>query len=278
MTEPKHVPAEGDREKVSVVIITKNEEVKIRRCLETVKWADEIVVVDQFSTDRTVEICLEYTDRIHQREMTEGFGPQKQFGVDKSTHRWILSIDADEWLSDELKQSLLGVLNGGLEYDGYEIMRRTSYMDYWVRHCGWYVPILRLFDRRKGRFNDSKVHEMVIVDGRVGRLQGDLLHESYSNMSQHLEKLNLFTDLDAQIVDGKGIVIRPSVYVWYFALKPLLYFMRKFFVMKGYKDGVRGFIISLFTAIALMLMHAKAWHIQEMRRRRHMVSTDLDSR
>lgn len=270
--------SENRREKLSVVIIARNEEDNIRRCLESVKWADEIVVVDQFSTDRTVEICTEYTDHIFQREMTEGFGPQKQFGVDQASHSWILSIDADEWLSDELKQSIHDVFDQGPEYDGYEFMVLTSYLGYWIRHCGWYVPHLRVFDRRSGRFNDSPVHEMVIVDGRVGRVEGDLLHQSYRDMHRHISKLNLYTDYDAQIVDAKGIVLKPRNYLWYFALKPMLSFLRKFFIMKGYQDGVHGFIISLFTAIAVMVMHVKAWHIQEMRRRGHTVSSDLSRR
>ena len=279
MAEPQPDDSTHERRiKLSVVIITKNEEDNIRRCLESVKWVDDIVVVDQFSTDRTVEICTEYTDNIYQREMTEGFGPQKQFAVEKARCDWVFSIDADEWLSPELRESLESVLADTPEYDGYEIMRRTSYLDYWVNHCGWYVPILRLFDRGQGRFNDSRVHEMVIVDGRVGRLEGDLLHKSYRDIHQHLEKLNLFTDFDAQIVDAKGIVLRSTNYLWYFAVKPFLSFLRKYFLMKGYKDGVHGFIISLFTALAVMFMHVKAWQIQETRRRKHMVSTGLDGR
>lgn len=270
--------SEERREAISVVVIAKNEEESIRRCLESVKWADEIVIVDQFSTDRTVEICTDFTDKIFQREMTDGFGPQKQFGVEHASQNWVLSIDADEWLSEELKQSIHEVFRQGPEYDGYEFMVLTNYLGYWIRHCGWYVPHLRLFDRRTGRFNDSRVHEMVIVDGRVGRLEGDLLHMSYHDLHQHMSKLDLYTDYDAQIVDAKGIVLRPSNYLWYFAIKPMLFFARKFFLMKGYKDGVHGFIISLFTAIALMVMHVKAWHIQEQRRRGHMVSSDPGSR
>ncbi len=255
------------RTPLSVVIITRNEESNIRRCLESVKWADEIVVVDQFSTDATVEICREYTDAVYQREMTDGFGPQKQFGVDQASHDWIFNIDADEWLSDELSKSLQEMLERGPEYEGYEVMRRTRYMGSWIMHCGWYVPILRLFDRRRGRYSDRRIHETIVVDGRVGRLQGDLLHESYHSIRQHIEKLNLFSDFDAQIIDARGVVLRPANYWWYFGVKPFLMFLRKFILMGGYKDGVRGFIISLLTGITGMVIYLKAWHIQEDRRR-----------
>jgi len=258
-------------EKVSVVIIAKNEEACIRRCLESVKWADEVVVVDDFSTDRTVAICREFTDKIHQKAMV-GFGEQKQFAVDHTTHDWVFSIDADEFVSDELRESILAAKRDGFTYDGYEVFRKTEYLGRWMFHCGWYVPILRLFNKKVGRFSDNKVHEFVIVNGRVGRLDGDLMHHTYRDIAHHIEKLNLFTSLDAEIVDGRGIVLKPANYLWYFALKPLLIFFRKYVVMKGYKEGVHGFLVSLFTAMAVTIIHAKAWEIQQNRQRKHVVA------
>ena len=278
MTDSPPAQPNPGRTELSVVIIARNEEANIRRCLESVKWADEIVVVDQFSVDATADICRQYTPAVHQRDMIDGFGRQKQFGVDQATHDWILSIDADEWLSEELSEAIQGVLDGGgPEYDGYEVMRRTRYLGHWVKHCGWHVPILRLFDKRRGGFSSRKIHEMIIVDGRVGRLEGDLLHESYRSMRQHVEKLNLFTDLDAEVIDGRGTVLKLSNFWWYFAVKPFLLFLRKFVVMGGYRDGVHGFIISLFTGLASTIMHVKAWEIQQRRRRQHGDSSDPTS-
>ena len=268
MAEPSQPRPKTERTKLSVVIITRNEELNIRRCLESVKWAEEIVVVDQFSTDRTQEICREYTSHIHQRDMVDGFGPQKQFGVGHATQDWILSIDADEWLSDELSQSLQGLLNGEApELHGYEVMRRTRYLGHWVMHCGWHVPIMRLFDRRHGGFNDRKIHETILVDGEVGLLDGELLHESYRSIRQHMEKLNLFSDFDAEVVDGRGVVLKPLNFWWYFAVKPILLFIRKFIFMQGFRDGISGFVISIFTGLATMIIYMKAWHLQEIRRR-----------
>ncbi len=250
---------------ISVVIITRNEEACIRRCLESVAWADEIVVVDQFSTDATVDICREYTDRIFERDMVDGFGRQKQFGVDHATHDWVFNIDADEWLSDELTASMQALLAGGPHDAAYEVMRRTQYLGKSIMHCGWYVPILRLFDRRRGGYNQRRIHEEIVVDGPVGLLDGDLLHESYHSIRHHVEKLNLFTDYDAQVMDERGIVLRPLNIWYYFGVKPLVMFLRKFILMAGFLDGVRGFIISMFTGVATMIIYMKAWHLQQER-------------
>jgi len=260
-------------ENITATIITRNEEGNIRRCLESLDWADEIVVVDDLSTDRTVEICREYTDRVFLRRM-DGFGEQKQYAVEQATHDWIFSIDADEFVSDELRASILRKKEEGFDCDGYEVFRRTEYLGRWIYDCGWYVPILRLFNRRAGQFNDNKVHEMVIVDGRVGRLEGDLIHHTYRDIAHHIEKFNQFTSLDAQIVDNKGIVLRPTNYLWYFVVKPFLAFLRKYVVLKGYKDGVHGFLISVFTGMIVFIMHVKAWELQKNRRRGHLAGTE----
>jgi len=260
--------ADTRRTPLSVVIITRNEEACIRRCLESVKWADEIVVVDQFSIDATVDICREYTDRIYERDMVDGFGRQKQFGVDHATHDWIFNIDADEWLSDELSASMQALLASGPQDAAYEAMRRTQYLGKSIMHCGWYVPILRLFDRRRGGYNERRIHEDIVVDGHVARLDGDLLHESYLSIRHHMDKLNLFTDYDAEVMDERGVVVRPLNFWYYFGIKPLIMFLRKYILMAGFLDGVRGFIISMFTGVATMIIYMKAWHLQHQRQQK----------
>lgn len=259
------------KKSISAVIITKNEEDRIKDCLDSVKWADEIIVVDSFSTDRTVEICRGYTDRVFQREM-KGFGEQKQFAVEKVASDWILSIDADEVVTEELRdeiQRLLNDLKGRSEqsekslYDGYKIYRKNIYLGKPMRYCGWYVPILRLFKKDKGKFNKKKVHEEIIVDGRVGLLKGEILHNTYRDISHHLEKIDTYTTYDVDEMVKRGIILKPSNYLWYLLFKPAAKFLQKYIVQKGILEGMHGFILSLHAAMVVFINYVKLWEMQK---------------
>jgi glycosyltransferase involved in cell wall biosynthesis len=264
------------KKSISAVIITMNEEDRIKDCLESVKWADEIIIVDSFSADRTVGICRGYTDKIFQREM-RGFGEQKQFAVEQASSEWILSIDADEVVTEGLRDEILKILNqdatppssppykGGEQggYDGFQIYRRNIYLGKPMRYCGWYVPILRLFKKDTGRFNEKKVHEEIIVNGRVGLLKGEILHNTYRNISHHLEKIDSFTDYDADELIKKGVVLKPSNYLWYFVFKPAARFFQKYIMQKGVFEGMHGFILSLHAAMVVFINYAKLWERQQ---------------
>jgi glycosyltransferase involved in cell wall biosynthesis len=250
------------RETLSVVIITKDEESNIRECLEGVKWAAEIVIVDDMSLDRTVAICREYTNKIFSRKM-DGFGAEKQYGIDKATGDWILSLDADERLSPELERGIKRILETGSHYEGYNIWRKTFYLGVWIRHCGWYNPAIRLFRRGKGKSDMRPVHESIVVSGDVGEIRSPMIHYSYKSIDQHVKKMIVYTDHEARLLYEKGVRVSGTQVIWLCAFKPLIAFVRKYFFMFGFLDGIRGLIISLFTAFTVFLNYAKVWQIQK---------------
>lgn len=250
------------RETLSVVIITKDEEANIRECLEGVKWADEIVIVDDMSLDRTAAICREYTDKIFFRKM-DGFGAEKQCGIDKATGDWILSLDADERLSPELENRIKRILETGSHYAGYKIWRKTFYLGVWIRHCGWYNSAIRLFKRGKGRSDMRYVHESIVVSGDVGEIKSPMIHYSYKSIDQHVKKMSVYTDHEARGLYEKGVRVSGARVIWLCGFKPFISFIRKYLFMSGFRDGIRGLIISLFTAFTVFLNYAKVWQIRK---------------
>lgn len=251
--------------RLSVIILTKNEEKNIRECLETVRWADEIIIVDDLSTDRTIEICREYTGKIYPKKL-DGFGAQKQFALEQAKGEWVLSVDADERIPRELVEEIRQTLAGTPAHDAYGIWRKSFYLGRWVRHCGWYNPVVRLFRKDKTRFDMKKVHEVVIVSGSTGYLKNSLIHYSYHSIAQHLDKIRLYTFYDAQQLYDDGVRIRPVETVWYIGLKPALAFLRKYIFLRGFLDGWRGLCISFFTGLAVELNYMKLLRLQKENR------------
>jgi len=251
-----------ERTRLSIVAITLNEEGNIRRCLDSVRFADEIIVVDSGSQDNTCSIAREYTDRVLFREM-HGFGDQKQFAVEQATGDWILSLDADEWVSEDLKGSLESLLSSvETPYDGYMIYRRNIFLGRPMRYCGWYRPILRLFRRGRARFNSKLVHEEVSLEGKAGLLKGDLMHEPYRDLFHHLEKIKLYAHLDAQELVSRGRRVYGFRAPVHLLLRPLWKFTEKYVLQQGFREGVHGMILSLMAAFNVFLIHANCWQIQ----------------
>ena len=187
---------------LSVIIITKNEALNIRACLESVKWAQEIIVVDSGSMDETVTICREFTPHVFIHDWP-GFGIQKNRALGYATQGWILSLDADERVTPELRTELETTMRAGTT-PGYEIPRLSSFCGRYMQHSGWYPDyVTRLFERNKGRFSNDLVHERVIIDGAVGRLQHRLLHESFRDLEQLLAKMNHYSSAGAQKVRSR---------------------------------------------------------------------------
>ena len=249
-------------DKLSVVILTKNEEAVIRDCLESVKWAHEIVIVDDYSTDRTVEICREYTDKIFQKKLN-GFSEQRGFGINKTSGDWIFHFDADEMAMPPLQEEIKAVLKNGTEYDGFLIPRPTNYLGSEIRYCGWNSKTMVLFRKEKGRYDGKLVHESVIVDGRIGHLKNNIMHRAYKNLSEHFSRMELYTSLDAEDMWRKGVRLNPLNYPVYFFMKPVFVFFRKYIFMGGIMDGVRGFFISVITAFIVFMNYAKLWEMQK---------------
>ncbi|PIE35940.1 glycosyl transferase [candidate division KSB3 bacterium] len=240
------------RQKLSVAIITFNEENRIRDALESVTWADEIVVVDSMSTDRTVDICCKYTEHVYQIPW-HGHVKQKQIATDKTSHDWVLSIDADERVSPELAKEIQQALIGTPRYAGYYMPRKTYYLGDWIRHCGWYPDYkLRVFQKQKGGWAGKDPHDKVEVQGLTTHFRGNLYHYTYRDISHHVQTLNSYSSISAGLktgsVSGAGIFFH-TVFT----------FFKKYILKQGFRDGTRGLIVCLLASFTVMLKYAKLW-------------------
>lgn len=247
--------------KISVVIITFNEERNIGRCLESLQdVADEIVVVDSFSMDRTKAICDEYDVRFEEHKF-EGHIQQKNYALSRAENDWVLSLDADEALTDELRVSISSVKSQEA-FDGYELKRLTNFCGKWVRHCGWYPDKkIRLWDKNKGQWGGQNPHDKVVMkEGvKIGQLDGDLLHYSFYELSEHIAQIQKFSSIAAQAAfeNGKRANLLTNIIIgpWYT-------FIKKFILQAGFLDGYTGFIISINTAYSKFLKYIKLREIQ----------------
>jgi glycosyltransferase involved in cell wall biosynthesis len=245
----------GSRDSCSAVIITRNEEKRLGPCLASVTWADEIVVVDAESTDRTVEVAQRFTDRIVVRPWP-GFAAQKNFAAGQARGDWILSVDADEEVGPELRAEILGVLAGRPAVDGYALPRRNIFWGRWIRHGGLYPDWqVRLFRRGRGRFVERAVHESVEVAGEVGRLRSPLIHRSYDNVAQFLERANRYSSLAADDLARRGGGGGPVPLL----LRPLGRFMTMYVLRGGFLDGTPGFLLAGLYAYYVFIRSAKVW-------------------
>ncbi|MGZ5044665.1 MAG: glycosyltransferase family 2 protein [Methylobacter sp.] len=242
---------------LSVIVITKNEAGHIARCLESVSWADEIIVLDSGSTDDTVSICRRYTDKVYQTDWP-GFGIQKQRAVDKATGDWILSIDADEVVTLELRAEIEKALQQE-HYRGYEIPRLSSYCGRQMRHGGWWPDhVLRLFRRDCGQFTDSAVHERIVVQGRTGRLTTPLLHDAFVSLDEVLHKVNCYSSLGAEMLYQKGTQSSISKAIF----KALWTFVRTYFLKLAILDGRQGLLLSISNAEGTYYKYVKLLELQ----------------
>ncbi|MBE9503976.1 MAG: glycosyltransferase family 2 protein [Proteobacteria bacterium] len=240
-------------EKLSVTIITLNEERKIRDALESVKWADEIVIVDSGSTDKTLEICRKYTDKVFHQDWP-GFVAQKNYATDKASHLWILSIDADERVTPELAEEIKAVLKAP-KADAYAIPRRVFYLGRWINYSGWYPDFkTRLFNRNVCRWKGEQVHEELSVNGKVDYLKGDINHLTFDSIADHIKTMNSYTSLAAR--EQKG---RAEASVIHLLFRPFFAFIKSFFLKQGFRDGMPGFIIAVAAACHVFYKYAKLW-------------------
>ena len=241
--------------RISAVIITYNEERNIERCLQSLRGiADEIVVVDSYSTDKTVELCKPFEAVILQHEF-EGFMQQKTWACNQAKYDYILSLDADEVLSPELIRSILEVKKDW-QADGYSVSRLTNYIGKWIRHSGWYPDRkLRLWDRRKGNWSGINLHESVkMQDGaNVQVLKGDLLHFSYHSTKQHLDQINKFTEIAA----CEGVAKGKNTLMFLIIVKTIWKFKRDYFFKLGFLDGSAGLLVCYFSAHTTFVKYIK---------------------
>jgi len=228
--------------RISVYILTYNEEEKIEEAIQTVTWADEIVIIDSFSTDSTVEICRRYTDKIVQLEF-EGFGKLRIDALANTSFGWIFSLDADERCTPEAADEIKRIISGSDSADAYYVPRRNYFMGRWIKHSGWYPDYRQpqLFRRGAVEYHDDMVHEGYTVHGSVGYLKSDIWQFPYRDLSQLIDKMQNYTTLGAQKLADKG---RKSGMGSAF-IHGSWAFVRTYFFKLGILDGWPGFIIAL---------------------------------
>jgi len=239
--------------KVSVTIITKNEEKNIERCLKSILWADEIVVVDTFSTDRTVEICQEFTDKVFQ-EIWLGYGMQKNLCASKATNRWVLNIDADEVISSECAAEIQKLLSSHPEFSFYRFPRKNFIANRWVRYAGWYPDLIsRLYDRDLVSFSESLVHEKLISSEKGGVVNQAIFHYSFDGMRDYIDRQNLYSSLYAE--EKKRLNWEAN---WtHIYLRPVWAFIKIYLLKQGFREGFLGMFLAISMMFYTYLKYAK---------------------
>jgi len=245
--------------KISAIVITFNEAHNISKALESLSWADEIIIVDAESTDRTAEIASRFTDRIFVRPWP-GYSAQKNFAAEQAKNDWIFSLDADERVSPELRNALLKINDQSEpEAAGYETARRTFYLGRWIKHSGWWPDRkVRLYDRRRARWRGDFVHESLEVDGKIDQLGGELLHFTVRDASEHHLRMDRYTTLAAQELYNRGT----HKSIGSLLLSPVIVFLRSYFFKLGFLDGVPGLAIARFAAHYEFLKNLKLWEMR----------------
>jgi (heptosyl)LPS beta-1,4-glucosyltransferase len=244
--------------KLTVTVITRDEASHIEAALQSVAWADEIVVVDSGSTDETVSIARRLASRVEVREWP-GYGAQKNYAAEIASNDWILSLDADERVSPELATEIRATLRDDTAHSGYRIPRVTWYLGRWIRSTDWYPDFqLRLYDRRRARWNTRRVHESVEVDRTPGFLRHELQHYAYRDISHHLATIDRYTTLaaDQWFSDGR----RTNGLEMFF--HPRFAFIRNYVLRGGFRDGSTGLLVSRMNAYYVFLKLAKLWERQ----------------
>ena len=248
------IPGDMAAEHLSACIIAMDEADRIGACIESLSFCDEVIVVDSHSSDATREVAVSLGARVIERDW-EGFTKQKQFAVEAATHDWVLCLDADERVSPELEVELRALKESGFAGPGYTMPRLTQWEGMWIRRGTWYPDRqLRVFDRRRGSWQGGAVHEKVVLDGPTAELTGDLLHESYRDLDEHLGTIGKYTKLGAENLAAKGR--RASITdLW---VRPLVRFLRFYVLGRGFLLGWRG--------LSLALLGAHYVHLKYLRR------------
>jgi len=248
--------------KISVAIITFNEEKNIKRCIDSVKdFADEIVVVDSLSSDKTCEIATNLGAKVIDQKFL-GHIAQKQLAVDNCTNNWILSLDADETCSIELQNELKKLLKTDLKYDAYSMPRVSFHLNRWIRHGGWYPDRkIRLFNKQKAAWGGYNPHDKVIVNGSVGKLNNDLQHYVFKDLRHNIDTNNSYSSIMAEDLYKNGKKF--SFFKLFF--KPIGKFLEVYIYKKGFLDGMAGFIIAVGASYSMFLKFAKLWELEQKR-------------
>lgn len=245
---------------ISATIICKNEVEKIRAALNSVRFCDEVIVVDSGSTDGTVEICRELADRVIENEWP-GYIAQQNYATSLARGKWVLSIDADERATPELADEIKRVIQAEDAKDAYAVTRHVHYLGRWIDHCGWYPELrVRLFKNGRGEWAGTEPHYDIVAKGPTGKLKGEIQHYTYDDLTDHIGRLNSFTTLLAREHDKRG----RRATLMHLLVRPPLEFFKKYIIHAGYRDGVPGLIVSVSSAFYVFLKFAKLWERQKV--------------
>lgn len=240
--------------KITATIITLNEERKIARALESLRCCDEVLLLDSGSNDRTTELAEKLGARVIETPW-RGYAGQKNWAAAQASNDWILSLDADEALSEALEGEIWTLKKNGPKFDAYTMPRLAQYMGRWILHCGWYPDRkVRLYDRRKAKWVGDFVHESVQVDGRIGHLESNLLHFTIDSLSEHLKTMDRYTTLAAEELVSR----KAKIGARHLIFDPAWTFFRTYFLQRGFLDGLEGLTISYMAAFYTFLKYAKA--------------------
>jgi glycosyltransferase involved in cell wall biosynthesis len=242
---------------VSVYVLTTDNRRTIERCLKSLSWAEELVVVDSFSQDGTYEICKQYSDKIYRRKWT-GHRDQYQYAADLTTQGWIMFVDADEEIPLELAEEIRMELDGrGKELDGYFVYRRTYYLGRWIRYGGWYPDgEIRLYRREKGRW-EGGLHAKLVVDGKIGFLKNQYLHYTYGNISDQIQTIDRYSSIAAMDLFERGEKFNFLKLLFH----PPFRFVKEYLLKSGFRDGLPGLIIIISTIFYVFIKYAKLWEL-----------------
>ncbi|MBW4055936.1 MAG: glycosyltransferase family 2 protein [Proteobacteria bacterium] len=249
----------NDSPKISAFIITKNESAKISDCLLSLKWADEIIVVDDFSTDATPEICRGFGAAFYQHTFSS-FRNQKNYAMSLATHEWVLELDADERISDEMRNSILALTADDLNrYDCFAFKRKTRFWGKWIKHSSFYPDYKsRLYCRTRGAWNNASVHERFIPDGNTLKLDGNILHEQDLDLLTYLQRIARYANMSATDYFANGRRAK-----WHHvSIRPVTTFSHRYFIRLGFLDGVQGFVISVMGALGTFIKYMRLYEIQ----------------
>ncbi len=254
---------------VSVYVLTTNNRRTIERCLKSLTWAEELVIVDSFSEDGTYEICQRYTEKVYRRPWT-GHRDQYQYAADLTTHQWIMFVDADEEIPPELAEEIQKELDRGGEFDAYFVYRRTYYLGRWIRYGGWYPDgEIRLYRREKGRW-EGGLHAKLVVDGKIGFLKNQYLHYTYRNISDQIQTIDRYSKIAAEDLFQRG----ERFSLFRLLLHPPFRFIKEYLFKSGFRDGLPGLIIIVSTMFYVFIKYAKLWELQL--EKKYFVPSSLD--
>lgn len=244
---------------ISIVILTHNSEAKLEDALKSVAWADDIVVVDDASTDRTVEIAKRYTGRIFHRKW-DLEGVQRNYAYDQARHEYILSLDSDERVTPELAEELKELIAKGPEFNGYDIPHRNYLGSYWIQHGGWYPNAkTKLFKKSEFRYKEEEFHPASLMPGKRGRLKGELVHLALDSFANMIGKLNFQTNFEARKWFREKRNIKLPRLFW----KMFHRFFKAYILQKGYQDGFVGLMLAINGSLYQLFSYAKYWELQE---------------